>query len=254
MPPVSPSRRHVLCIIPARMGSTRIKHKNLREIESSVSLIRQAYDIADEFFSCISTDQPALLPDDLKKSFIVKRPLEISDAVSNVSFAISHALVKAEEYYDLEFDFVVTLMPAIAARSRHILKTMLEFLEGDDHIESAMTCAHTHPWIWKVRRGSRTAANTWHPNPQRNSQDLPEYLVEHASIIINRRNIVLSGKKWELPLLIYSLPSWATALDIDIERDLEHAKVLYPAMKPLLDTWRGECYLIDGCSSIIPDA
>lgn len=254
MPPISLSGRNVLCVIPARMGSTRIYRKNLQEIEPSVSLIRQAYDIADGFFSCISTDEPALLPEDLKESLIITRPLEISDSDSNVSSAISHALVNAEQYYEMKFEFVVTLMPAIAARSRGILDTMLALLDSDNQIEAAMTCAHTHPWIWKVSSGSRLAANSWYPYPQRNSQDLPEYLVEHASIIINRRSNVLSGKKWVLPLLIYSLPSWATTLDIDTERDLEHARVLYPTMKQLLNTWRGECYLINGCSPIRPDA
>ena len=34
--------QNILCIIPARMGSTRLKHKNLQNINNNLSLIDQA--------------------------------------------------------------------------------------------------------------------------------------------------------------------------------------------------------------------
>lgn len=235
----------VLCVIPSRMGSTRIKLKNLEEIEPHVSLVRQAYDIADGFYTCISTDQPSLFTKDFPKALIINRPREISDSTSNVSHAILHALLQAEQFYGLKFDLVVALMPAIAARSRSILESMLGIMATNPALLSGITCAHTHPWIWKAESGTSSASNTWYPNSQKNSQDLPDYYVEHASILINRRSVVEDGCKWSLPLLIYSLPSWATALDIDVQLDLDHAKALYPIMKLLLETWTGKSIIIN---------
>jgi len=246
-------RDDVLCVIPARMGSTRIKHKNIQEIEPHVSLVKQAFDTAGTYSSCISTDCPSFFSKDFGSTLIVERPKEISDSVSNVSHAVTHALISAEEYYKRRFEIVVTLMPAIAARSKSILERIMNIVLGDDQIMSAMTCVNTHPWVWKVAKESKIAENSWHPNDQKNSQDLPDYLIEHASIIVNRRSVVLAGSKWEIPLLLYSLPSWGIALDIDDERDLYHARALYPAMKPLLDTWSGKTYIISECASILPD-
>lgn len=243
----------VLCVIPARMGSTRIKHKNIQELEPNVSLVKQAHDIAGEYYSCISTDEPSFFSKGFGNTLIIERPKEISDSISNVSHTVTHALMEAEKYYGRRFEIIVTLMPAIAARSRHILDSIMNVVLGDGSIMSAMTCVHTHPWIWKVRKGNEVAENSWHPNAQKNSQDLSLYMIEHASIIVNRRSVVLEGKKWMLPLLIYSLPSWGISLDIDEQRDLDHARILYPVMKPLLEEWEGDKYVIRECSSIAPD-
>jgi CMP-N-acetylneuraminic acid synthetase len=243
----------VLCVIPARMGSTRIIYKNLQEIEPSVSLVKQALMVANGFTCCISTDEPELFNDFCNDAFIIRRPSEISDSISNVSFAIQHSLHHAERHFNKQFDIVVTLMPAIAARSAKILSDILSLFVDNCRLSSAMTSAATHPWIWKVNKLSRVAQNTWYPNPQKNSQDLPRYLIEHASIIVNKRENIIAGMKWNFPLLLYSLPSWSVALDIDEHIDLEHALALYPAMKQLLECWAGESYVIDNNISISPD-
>ena len=35
--------------------------------------------------------------------------------------------------------------------------------------------------------------------------------------------------------MLYSLPSWGVALDIDTEIDLEHSKIIFPAIRNILD-------------------
>ena len=55
---------------------------------------------------------------------------------------------------------------------------------------SSLTIAETHPWIWKITENNQIAQNSWTPNNQKNSQNLPRYFVEHASIIINKREII----------------------------------------------------------------
>jgi CMP-N-acetylneuraminic acid synthetase len=242
----------VICVIPARMGSTRIKRKNLRELSSRLTLVGQAIRTAGTFKVCISTDEPESFAS-FNDVLIIKRPASISDAESNVSHAITHALEQAEIYYKTRFDIVVTLMPAIAGRSGSILIDMLNKFTCSGHISSAMTSAATHPWLWKIFDDGKTIQNTWFPHDQKNSQDLPTYLVEHASIIINKRAVVINEAKWMYPLMLYSLPSWAVALDIDTEMDLHHARLLYPAMEPLLNEWVGETYIAYSSCAIMPD-
>jgi CMP-N-acetylneuraminic acid synthetase len=240
----------ILCVIPARMGSTRIKHKNLRELTPGLSLVQQAIDTARGFTTCLSTDEPHHFSN-YKDILVVERPPEISDAVSNVSTAIQHALEMAERKLARRFEVIVTLMPAIAARSASILRHMLSLHHASSGVCSSISCARTHPWIWKV--SSEEAQNTWHPYTQLNSQDLPIYLVEHASMIINSRHVVAQGKKWDLPLLIYTLPSWSVALDIDDEQDLTSAAHMYSSLVPLLNSWRGDYHVINSVNSILPD-
>ena len=60
----------ILCIIPARMGSTRLKNKNIREIEKNLSLVDQAIKTAEGFKICVSTDKPEMF--DYKDILLIK--------------------------------------------------------------------------------------------------------------------------------------------------------------------------------------
>ena len=245
------NNNQILCIIPARMGSTRLKNKNIREIEKNLSLVDQAIKTAEGFQICVSTDKPEMF--DYKDILLIKRPDNLSDSISNVSSAISHATLEAEKILKNEFKLIITLMPAIACRSNGILKDMINKFTKNNVCFSSFTVAETHPWIWKVTDIEGIAQNSWTPNKQKNSQDLPSYFVEHASIIINKREIINPMTKWKFPVMLYSLPSWAVALDIDTEEDLQHSQIIYPAIKNLLDHWRGKVYVIRKSELMKPD-
>lgn len=233
------------------MGSTRLKHKNLRELVPGLTLIDQAVATAKNFDICISTDEPELinLSDDIS---IVKRPKNISDSKSQITPSIKHALIEIENSLNKKYDFVIVLMPSIAARSNGILKKMIKILEERKNISSVMTAAICPPWIWKIS-DNKDAQTTWFPNQPKISQDLPTYLAEHASIIINKRSVVMDNKKWTFPLCLYELPSWSVGLDIDDEMDLNHAKLIFPSIQKVLEDWRGDFHIIEKISSIKND-
>ena len=144
-------------------------------------------------------------------------------------------------------------MPSIAARSSNILKKMIDLINKNTNCMSIMTAASSPQWIWKVKEEENIAEVSWYPNHPKISQDLPPYLAEHASIIINRREVVKRDRKWELPLMLYELPSWSVGFDIDNNTDLIHARCLYKAAKPLLDKWDGKHYIIRKLDSIKND-
>ena len=180
---------NILCIIPARMGSTRLKHKNLQEIDTNLSLIDQAIETADGLEICISTDKPELLSvgSEIK---LIKRPDEISDSKSQITPSISHALRQMEILNKKKYQIIVVLMPSIAARSSNILQKMLNLIKINPNCKSVMTAASSPQWIWKIKEKDSLAEVSWYPNSPKISQDLPPYFAEHASIIINRREVV----------------------------------------------------------------
>ena len=241
----------VLCVIPARMGSTRVPLKNIQHIDKDLTLVQQALSCCDGHSACISTDQPDYFSD--YNTYIVSRPAALSDSSALVSTAVQHALLDAEQHYNRTFDIVATLMPAIASRSKYIFSNMLTHFNAHPNLASSFSAAVTHPWVWKFSSDTSVAQNSWFPYPQKNSQDLPLYLVEHASIILNRREVVLSGFKWLFPLSIHTLPSWSVGLDIDSADDLYHARHLYPHMSQLLDKWQGSNLYLTNQSTFLPD-
>lgn len=255
------TERKILIVVPARMGSTRVKLKNIREIYQGLNLVDLAINCSLNYTTCISTDKPSMFDYLISKNIeIIARPADISDANSNVSYAVTHALIAMESKFNCKFDTIVTLMPAIASRSQAILEDMIKtYLSSKFLLSSSMSVAETHPWLWKVTKDNihnqkyTYASNSWHPFPQKNSQDLPNYFVEHASVIINSRDNVLKGLKWNLPLQLYTLPAWSVIFDIDTEYDLSVAKAFYPASIPLLDAWRGKTYNIDELRGIEVD-
>ena len=86
---------NILSIIPARMGSTRLKYKNIQEIDTNLSLLDQAIETAKGLEICISTDKPEMFSvgSEIK---LIKRPKEISDSKSQITPSISHALREME--------------------------------------------------------------------------------------------------------------------------------------------------------------
>jgi CMP-N-acetylneuraminic acid synthetase len=233
-----------LCVIPARMGSQRVRHKNLLEIEEGVTLVQQALDCCLGHDVVISTDQPDLFPQKYQ-DFIIERPKEISEACSDISDAVKHALSIEELKRNYsKYDYVVTLQPAVVARSAAILQDMISKFEHSKAL-GAVTAVKTHPWIWEVFKDGHRAKNSWSPGPYPRSQDSNDFYVEINSIQITTVEDVRNGKRWNLPLMLYHLPEWASVFDIDTPEDMQESIELYGWAKSRLNDWRGSISLVD---------
>jgi len=232
--------KKVLCVIPARMGSVRIPHKNLSEIALGKTLIDQAIECCGNYDYVISTDQPNILNSYPPRN-IVERPLDLSGPFADISDAVSHALNFVDPLANI-YDIVVTLQPAVVARSFSIVNHMLKVF-SESSARGAITVVKTHPWIWSVRNGS--AANNWYPKAYPRSQDSDSYFIEINSVQITLADIARNSVRWDLPLLLYELPEWATTLDIDTPEDLEEAKHVYSWASPFLSSWYGKHTLIN---------
>lgn len=223
-----------LCVIPARAGSTRLPGKNLAQIGSR-TLVAMAADCA--LGSCshrlvVSTDDPAIAG---HLSWI-KRPDSISGPTADISQAVRHALIACEATDGERYDPIITLQPTCPGRTASMLRRMLERMEAL-HCRAALTGVETVRWRWAWDAG--TAWIDWDADHYPRSQDVRgQYWQEINAIQIARRDVVLEGHRWDMPLMVELLPSWA-ALDIDDQVDLDRARRVHGAITAALDQEEG---------------
>lgn len=224
----------VVAIVPARAGSKRLPGKNRMEIEAGVHLVQQAINCAVDSGM---VDLVAVLTDDLRLDFRhaqrVTEPADDAGDAADISAAISHATEIIERSVG-PIDYVVTLQPAVVARSALIVQRVVQAVLHN-RAGGAVTAARTVPWQWSLR--GLGASNAWYPGPYPRSASAGHHLAEINAVQVANRAAVAAGRRWGLPLLLAELPEWAAALDIDEARDMARARDLWPWAKPRLETW-----------------
>jgi CMP-N-acetylneuraminic acid synthetase len=231
----------IIAVIPARMGSTRLPRKNALEIQADKNLVQHAIDCALDSGlvekAYVTSDDPHL---PYVRATHIHRPPLLSGAKSDIVDAVAHATEEAEKQGKI--DYVVTLQPAVLARSPLIVRRILEAVLSSD-AQGAVTAARTVPWQWKVKNGR--ARNDWSPGAYPRSQDSAEHLAEINAVQVASYNVVMDRQRWGLPLLLAELPHWAAALDIDDPQDLQRARDLWPWARLRLETWEPRMHRVE---------
>lgn len=228
---------NVLAVIPARMGSARMPWKNRLEIEVGTSLAQHAVDCARGSGACrhivVSTDAPDDLP--IRNAHVAKRPADLSTGTADIAAVVQDVLAQAERTMG-RFDYVVTLQPAVLARSPLIVRRLVEAV-AEAKASGGLTMCPVHPWIWNERDGKACAP--WLPGPYPRSQDCGPMWQEINAVQVSSAESVRAGRRWDFPLAILDLPTWAAALDVDTPADLAMARDMWPWAKTRLETWSG---------------
>lgn len=237
-----------VAIIPARMGSKRLPRKNALQIEPGISLIQQAIDCA---FGSGVVDRTFVLSDDIAGlRFHGAEPLieprEDAADQADIATAVAHAVDGIERSIG-RIGLVVTLQPAVLARSALILRQVVQAVVRED-AGGAVTAARTVPWHWTVR--GLAATNAWTPGPYPRSATAGHHLAEINAVQVATRAAVAAGRRWGMPLLLAELPPWAAALDIDEPADLAMARELWPFAKPRLETWEPIIHRADAINGV----
>jgi CMP-N-acetylneuraminic acid synthetase len=220
------------------MGSARMPWKNRLEIEVGISLAQQAVDCARGSGVCdhiaVSTDDPENLP--IRFACVNKRPIELSSGTADIAATVRHELAQAERLLGYRFDLVVTLQPAVLARSPLIVRRLVEAVAAAG-ASGGLTMCPVHPWIWNELDGKACAP--WLPGPYPRSQDCGPMWQEINAVQVSSAESVRAGRRWDFPLVILDLPTWAAALDVDTPADLATARDMWPWCKSRLETWTG---------------
>lgn len=237
-----------VAIIPARAGSKRLPRKNALHIEAGVSLVQQAIDCAygsgviDRIF--VLTDDPALR---FERAELIAEPTCDAHDLADISTAVAHAVERIERGIGA-IQYVVTMQPAVLARSALIVRQVVQAVVRED-AGGAVTAARTVPWQWQVNGGA--ARNGFYPGPYPRSQHSHPHLAEVNAVQVATRAAVAAGQRWALPLLLAELPPWAVSLDIDEPADLAAARELWPWAKPRLETWEPIIHRADSINEAI---
>jgi CTP:molybdopterin cytidylyltransferase MocA len=231
----------VVAVIPCRMGSQRLERKNLCEVAfrplvwwACDSALRSG--IIDEVV--VSTDEPSMVAPCLPAGVAcIKRPVEISGPTADIATAVQHAVEGRDP------DYVVTLQPAVMARSPAIIDALVRGVIAEG-ANGGLTMATSVPWQWTLR--GAVAGNAWHPGPYPRSQDSGHRMAEINAVQVASAEAVANGQRWGLPLVVAELPAWAASLDIDDEDDLHTVRDMWLFAWPRLQAMRPRLRIIRG--------
>tara|TARA_A100001011_G_C14191507_1_gene791545 strand:+ start:536 stop:1264 length:729 start_codon:yes stop_codon:yes gene_type:complete len=226
------NKKKILCIIPARSGSKRIKNKNLLKL-SNKTLVELAYQSAKEskIFKNIfvSTDKLKVA----KNLPWIKRSKKLSGSKSDISDVIHECLLKSELMTNTKFDYVVCLQPTSPLRNalliRKLVKNVIKYKAN-----GGITGVRIVPWNWKIVKNH--GFNSWYPKNYPRSQEFKKTIFwqEINTVQVASRKAIIEKKRWDLPLYLQLIPSYAS-IDIDVKKDFKKTKNVYSKLMKLLN-------------------
>lgn len=234
----------IVAMIPARLGSKRIKHKNLRLLDGKplVSHVLEKCKNADIFSEIYINSESEVfnnITNDYGVKFYLRDPIFATDDATNDQFILDFI-----EHIDC--DIVVQINPTSPlVRSDEIKSFVTEMLEGDfDTMLSVKREQVEGFYRWK-----QLNFNQMGQMPR--SQDLePVYL--HCSTILAWKSKVIREKMEKFNCCTYGADSKVgyytfnsfANIDIDNEADFEFAETIIRYMKKPRDTAK-KYYSID---------
>ena len=220
--------RKIIAIIPARIGSKRIKEKNLVSFNGK-PLIKKTIDIVKRCKYIdkvvISTDSKKILK--ISSKFGVNTPFLRSaafDDKSSVNQATLVAIKQSEEYYG-KFDIVVQLMPNCPLRKLQTLNSSIKsfFKKKVKSQISFFEYGFANPrWAHEIK--NYKILPLFKKNMLKRSQDMPKLFCPSGSIWISDIKTLKKYKTFYSPSYSYFLMSFEEAIDIDTYDDLKVAK------------------------------
>jgi CMP-N,N'-diacetyllegionaminic acid synthase len=227
---------NVLCVIPARSGSKGVKDKNIRDFKGK-PLIAHTIEYAQK---CDLLTKTIVSTDSLEYSEIAKkfgvdvpfiRPSEFAkDSSQDIDF-IYHSLFECEDYYKIQFDYVVLLRPTSPVRLPNLIEKGLSLISSDPKASSlkAITKSTEHPYRqWEMDKEKYIVGyekGIYEPyNLPR--QKLPTVYYSSGDLEIIKRDTIVGGSvsgENIIPLVLNK----KDVVDIDSEDDWANALKKY---------------------------
>lgn len=223
-----------LAVIPARGGSKRIPHKNIRLLHGKPII---AYTIAAALDSkifgrvVVSTDSPEIA--EIARAFGAEIPFLRAPELANDSAPVSLATLDMLDRLDpkaQQFDVVAQLMANCPFRTKDdIAESYRQFLETAAQAQISMTrFGWQNPWWAVVRDESLHFKPFFAKEFHTRSQDLPPLFCPTGALWWARAEALRDAKSfytgqetgWEIP--------WQHGLDIDTLEDWSMAEMLFP--------------------------
>lgn len=222
----------VLAIIPARGGSKRIPHKNIRPFHGRPMLhypLRAANDSGLFSHIHVSTDDDAIaqVAADAGHPVLFKRDVALADDETGLIPVLQHELAEFERQGD-KFDVVVLILACTPLMSSHDLLGAMEVYlgHGGKHPVMAVSAFPVPPeWAFEMEEGGILTPMDADAI-LRNSQTFPERYFDAASFTVFPAHLLRSDDVYNTPYAGYAIPRYR-AVDIDVEEDWRLAELIY---------------------------
>lgn len=226
-----------LAVIPARSGSTRLPHKNIRNLGGKPVI---AYTIEAALTSgiftrvVVSTDSEEFAG--IARKFGAEVPFLRDASLADDFTPISLATLDTLEMLDPEaksFSNVAQLMANCPLRTAaDIIDSFRQFVATKAGAQISVTRYHwLNPWWAMTRDQKMRLAPIFEKETKMRSQDLPELFCPTGAIWWAKAEVLRQEKTfhisqrtgWEIP--------WQRAIDIDTEEDWQMAALMMQATK-----------------------
>lgn len=221
---------HVLGLVPARGGSTRVPRKNLAVLDGT-TLVRRALEtaLAAGCFGrvALSSDDDEILAEASGLDIaVISRPPELATATARTADVVLHALLELDDP-SAPFEAVAIIQctsPFTAPEDVAATVALLERSGADSAVSVTRLDAALHPAKLKRLEGDRLlpffADDLLTP-----SHDLPPVWVRNGSVYAFRRDVAERGIDTAADVRGYEMPA-ERSFDIDTQRDLVLAELL----------------------------
>lgn len=223
----------VLTVIPAKLGSTRLKRKNILPLQGK-PLLEYTIDAAVASGICgeimVSTESEivAEIAEAAGASVPFMRPDELGKDPYGVVDVCNHVL---GEYGKIgrQFTKLIILLPTSPFRSAHDIR-MADEIFNRENAEFLMSVSRTdHNPLGALRRTSSENSVMVPCFPEyigKKRHEVPEtYRCNGAVTVLNIKAFQREGTYYGVPLYTYLMP-WQRSVDIDTEIDFRFAEYL----------------------------
>ncbi len=224
----------IVALIPARMGSKRVKDKNIKLLNGkpliahTIKLAKSA-NIFEDIIVSTDSNKYSYIAKKFGASVPFLRPKNISGSDSTDFRWVDFTLKKI----DKKFDFFCILRPTNPFRSKKMILSAFKKLKSfpNAHSIRAVELTKDHPYkMWKIKENYIIPLfnKTLNNQPVHSNQyaSLPEILKQNASLEIAKTSVLkkyknISGKK----ILPYFTNNYE-GFDINYPIDFELAKII----------------------------
>ena len=178
----------ILCVIPARGGSTRVPNKNIAIVggQPLINYTLIAAQNADvEMDIVVSTDSPDIAKVAAAKQVtVIDRPASISTGTASTESVLIHALTQSSDR-GKEYSWVMTLPPTSPFRSSSTIDRFMSYFRSiGSNIDCLMTVTASLGDYWLIDE-SGIASRMFKDAPRRQQDRKPIY-EENSAIYLTR--------------------------------------------------------------------
>ena len=225
--------KNIICIIPARKGSKRLKNKNIRKffghplISYPILLARKSFFFKDVF---VSTDCQKIKK--ISERYGAKVPYVRSKRISNdnttVNAVISYFLKKVKLHYKI--DVVVVMYPTSVFVTKRIIKKIINKI--NEKINFALTIKRfSHPIQRALIIKNKSLQFVKKKMKNKRTQDLYQTFYDAGQIYAYKYNSLIKNETFFKKNTDFVKLGYLDAIDIDNLQDFKDALNLYKFIK-----------------------